>query len=158
MEIFLLSCLRHCWLASISQLLLNWVLTNSESETLYDWRFTVNQFVSAPSPLRLTTSIFFQLNTFDYSPYITSSLTKGWVCRLQLLLALASAVILGSESRRTHDHILLSQTRDSLTDSGSKLLYDWWFTANLFVFATSPLRLTTSNVFLNWALAVIVLM
>jgi hypothetical protein len=40
-------------------------------------------------------------------------LTRGRVCRSQLLLALASAVILGSESRRTHDHILLSQIRDS---------------------------------------------
>jgi hypothetical protein len=30
------------------------------------------------------------------------------------LLILASAVILGSESRRTHDHILLSQIRDFL--------------------------------------------
>jgi hypothetical protein len=27
---------------------------------------------------------------------------RGWVCRLQLLLALSSAVILGSEFRRTH--------------------------------------------------------
>jgi hypothetical protein len=32
--------------------------------------------------------------------------------RLQLLLPLASAVILGSESRGTRDHILLSQIRD----------------------------------------------
>jgi hypothetical protein len=40
------------------------------------------------------------------------SLTRGRVCRLQLLLALASAVILGSESRGTQDHILLSQIRD----------------------------------------------
>jgi hypothetical protein len=32
---------------------------------------------------------------------------------LQLLLVLASAVIHGSEFRRTHDHILLSQIRDS---------------------------------------------
>jgi hypothetical protein len=39
------------------------------------------------------------------------SLTRGPVCRLQLLLALASAVILGSESRGTHDHILLSEIR-----------------------------------------------
>jgi hypothetical protein len=30
----------------------------------------------------------------------------------QLLLAFASAVILGSESRGSHDHILLSQIRD----------------------------------------------
>jgi hypothetical protein len=40
------------------------------------------------------------------------SLTRGRVCRLQLLLALASAVILGSESRVIRDHILLSQIRD----------------------------------------------
>jgi hypothetical protein len=41
-------------------------------------------------------TFFFQRNTCGYSPYITSSLTRGWVCRLQLLLALASAIILGS--------------------------------------------------------------
>jgi hypothetical protein len=39
------------------------------------------------------------------------SLTRGRVCHLQLLLTLASAVILGSESRGTRDHILLSQIR-----------------------------------------------
>jgi hypothetical protein len=63
--------------------------------------------------LRLTTSNFiFQLNTCGYSPYITSSLTRGFVCRLQLLLVLASAVILRSESHGTHDHILLSHIPD----------------------------------------------
>jgi hypothetical protein len=40
------------------------------------------------------------------------SLTRGRVCRLQLLLALDSAVIFGSESRRTRGHILLYQIRD----------------------------------------------
>jgi hypothetical protein len=40
------------------------------------------------------------------------SLTRRRVCRLQLLLVLASAVILGSESRGTRDHILLSHIRD----------------------------------------------
>jgi hypothetical protein len=40
------------------------------------------------------------------------SLTRGRVCRLQLLLALASAVIFGSESRWTRGHTLLSQIRD----------------------------------------------
>jgi hypothetical protein len=40
------------------------------------------------------------------------SLTRWRVCRLKLLLALASAVIFGSESCRTHDHILLPQFRD----------------------------------------------
>jgi hypothetical protein len=39
------------------------------------------------------------------------SLTRR-IYRLQLLLALASAVILGSESRGTRDHVLLSQIRD----------------------------------------------
>jgi hypothetical protein len=72
----------------------------SESELLYDWRFTTEQFVLATSPLRLTTSNFiFQLNTSGYSPYVTSSLTKRWVCRLQLLLALDSAVIFRPESQ-----------------------------------------------------------
>jgi hypothetical protein len=40
------------------------------------------------------------------------SLTRGRVCRLQLLLVLASAVIFGSESLGTWDHILLSHIRD----------------------------------------------
>jgi hypothetical protein len=40
------------------------------------------------------------------------SLTRRRVCRLRLLLGLASAVIFVSESRGTHDHILLSQIRD----------------------------------------------
>jgi hypothetical protein len=38
-----------------------------------------------------------------------TSLTRGRVCSLQLLLCLASSFTLGSESRSTHDHILLSQ-------------------------------------------------
>jgi hypothetical protein len=87
----------------------------SESEILYDLRFTANQFVFATSPLRLTTSnSFFQLNTCGYNPYVTFSLMRGWVCRLQLLLPHASAVILRFGSPGTHDHILLSQIRDFL--------------------------------------------
>jgi hypothetical protein len=39
---------------------------------------------------------------------------RGWVCHLQLLLALASAFILSSEFRGTHNHILQSQIRDFL--------------------------------------------
>jgi hypothetical protein len=88
--------------------------SESESELLYDWRFPANQFVLATSPLRLTASNFiFQLNTCGYNLYVTTTLTRGWVCRLQLLLVLASAVVLGSESCGTHDDILLSQIRDS---------------------------------------------
>jgi hypothetical protein len=46
--------------------------------------------------------------------YGALSLTRGRVYRLQLLLALASGVILASQSRGTCDHILLSQIRDFL--------------------------------------------
>jgi hypothetical protein len=42
------------------------------------------------------------------------SQTRGRVCRLQLLLVLARAVIFGSESPRTRGLILLSQIRDFL--------------------------------------------
>jgi hypothetical protein len=41
-----------------------------------------------------------------------SSLTRGRVCILKSLLDFASSVILVSESRRTHDNILLFQIRD----------------------------------------------
>jgi hypothetical protein len=70
-------------------LVLNQLKPESESVTL---RLAVyRQFVLTTSPLRLTTSNFiFQLNTSGYSPYITSSLTSGWVCSLQLVLDLAS--------------------------------------------------------------------
>jgi hypothetical protein len=85
--------------------------TESKSKLRYDWRFNANQFVLETSPFRLTTSNFiFQLNTCGYNPYVTSSLTRGWVCRLQLLLVLASAVILRSEFRGTHDYCLRFET------------------------------------------------
>jgi hypothetical protein len=81
--------------------------SESESELHNEWRFTANQFVLPPSRLRITTTdYFFQLTRCGNSPYVTSSLTRRWVCRLQLLLVLASAVILGSEARGTHDHIV----------------------------------------------------
>jgi hypothetical protein len=42
-------------------------------------------------PLETHDQHFFQLNTCFHNPYVTSSLTRGWVCSLQFLLALASA-------------------------------------------------------------------
>jgi hypothetical protein len=95
-----------------------------ESVLLYDWRFKTNQFVLAISPLRLTATIFIlQLNTCGYSPYVTSSMTREWVCRLQLLLVLASAVIHRSESRGTNYHSVLSQIRDSPNLEGQVSLF-----------------------------------
>jgi hypothetical protein len=39
-----------------------------------------------------------------YIPYVMSSLTRGWICRLQLLLTLASELTLRYESRGAHGH------------------------------------------------------
>jgi hypothetical protein len=121
---------------------LNWNSeSESESELLYDWRFTANQFVLERSPLSLTTSNFiFQLKTCSYSPYVISSLKRGWVCRLQLLLVLASAVIL-----MTTFYFLLFETPP--TWSESELLYDWRFPADNFILTTRSMRLTTRNFF-----------
>jgi hypothetical protein len=92
-------------------------------ELLYDWQFTANQFVLATSPFRLMASIFFfRMNICFHSFYVTSSLTRGRVYRLQLLLVLASAVILRSESHGTYDRILLFQIRDS-SNLGGQYLY-----------------------------------
>jgi hypothetical protein len=77
----------------------------SESELLYDWWFTANQFVLATTPW--ASRLVILVSNWGYSPYVTSSLTRGWVYRLQLLLSLVSAVILTSEFHGTHDHILL---------------------------------------------------
>jgi hypothetical protein len=93
-------------------LLLNQSQAQSQNqELLYSWRFTANQFILAPSPLRLTARIFLLNWTPAVTVHITSYL-RGWVCHLKLLLVLASSFILGSGSRGTRDHILLSQIRD----------------------------------------------
>jgi hypothetical protein len=51
------------------------------------------------------------------------SLSRGRVCRLHLLLLLTSAVIHGSESPGTHNHILLSHIRRLLRLAGSRWRY-----------------------------------
>jgi hypothetical protein len=48
----------------------------SNSELLYDWRFTANQFALASNPLRPTTRDFFQLNPCGNSSHVTSSLAR----------------------------------------------------------------------------------
>jgi hypothetical protein len=71
----------------------------------------------------MTSNFILQLNTCGYSPYVKSSVTRGWVCCLQLVLVLASAVILRSESHGTHDHIWLSEIRDSPNLEGQGLVF-----------------------------------
>jgi hypothetical protein len=69
-------------------------------------------------PLETHDQYFFRLNTCGYSPYVTSSHQRGWVCHLKLLLNLASAVNLRSESHGTHDYTSKSQIRDSANLEG----------------------------------------
>jgi hypothetical protein len=91
-------------------------LTTAQSKSQSQSYFTTGGLPSLSSSWRQSLEthdqyFFFQLNTCGYGPYVTFSLTRGWVCRIQFLLVLASAFILGSESRGTHDHILLSEIR-----------------------------------------------
>jgi hypothetical protein len=83
-----------------------------KSKLYYD-RQSVGQSLLVPSPILGPRPDSCYCQTVDGLLIWAPSLTRGWVYRLQLLLAPASAVILGSESRRTQDNILLSQIRDS---------------------------------------------
>jgi hypothetical protein len=61
------------------------------------------------------------LNEFRDCWCVAPFLTRGRICRLQLQLVLASAVILKSEFRDNYYHILLSQIRDHPTWRDSSL-------------------------------------
>jgi hypothetical protein len=101
----------------MSLLIGDYPTTNSlHSTALTDWIQSQSQSYFTTGGLPPITSSWRQfpwvhdqkLNSWGHSPYVTSFPTREWVCRLQLLVVLASAVILGSESRGTHDHISLS--------------------------------------------------
>jgi hypothetical protein len=107
---FLVSCL--CFPGDKRGLLrANICLWLSESKLCYD-RLSVGQSVLVLSP-HIGPKPHFHCCQLWACCYGAPTLTRGRVCRLQLLLVLASSVILGSESRGTHDYILLSQIRDS---------------------------------------------
>jgi hypothetical protein len=86
--------------------------SESESELLYDWLFTANQFVLVPSPLRLTARIFFSIQHLR-SQFLYNILSDG---RIGLSFTFAAGPRQHIHSRirvpRTRDHILLSQIRD----------------------------------------------
>jgi hypothetical protein len=95
-------------------------LSQSQSQSQSQSYFTIgglpqisSSWLRAPRASQPECFFFFShLNTCGHSPYITSSLTRRRVCHLKLLLTLANAFILGSDSRVTRDHMLLSQFRD----------------------------------------------
>jgi hypothetical protein len=65
------------------------------------------------SHLELMTGFFFSVWRLWVSWCWAPSLTRGWACNLlvQFLLGLATVITLGSKSRRTHHHMLLSHLR-----------------------------------------------
>jgi hypothetical protein len=87
----------------------------SKSKLCYDRRSVGHRPVclGVQSPSGVQDQIFSTVRQFRVCCCGASSLTRGRVCRSRQLPVLARAVILGSESRGTHDHILLSQIRDS---------------------------------------------
>jgi hypothetical protein len=84
----------------------------SKSKLYYN-RQSVGQSVlvsglhQGPWPIFLSPWNFF-LRQLRVCYFVSPTLTRGQACHLQLLQGLASAVPLGSESRGTQDHILLS--------------------------------------------------
>jgi hypothetical protein len=85
--------------------------SKSKSKLCYDRR-SVCQSVLVPST-HLGALIFNSVTQLWVCWCEALSLTRERVCRLQLLLGLATALNLGSESHGALDHILLSQIRDS---------------------------------------------
>jgi hypothetical protein len=96
----------------------NHYLTNcnksKSSQVKVTLRLTVSQPVSlgVKPHLGLMTRYLLLFDSYGLVFCGAPSLTRGQVCLLYMLLALASAVFHGSESLGTRDHILLSQIWD----------------------------------------------
>jgi hypothetical protein len=80
------------------------------------------------------------------------SLTRGWVCLLYMLLALASVVFVASKSLRTRDHILLSQIWNFSFRRLLRLAGSRWMNCGL---SPSPSHIATDgqSVCLSWCRA-----
>jgi hypothetical protein len=91
-------------------------LSKWKSKLLYDWRYTANQFVLAPSPLRPTTRDFFQLNPCNNSPYVTSSLMRRWICLLWICLAFRQVYISHIEHVTENSNALVSTSSSVVAD------------------------------------------
>jgi hypothetical protein len=85
-------------------------------------RLTVSQPVSLGAHDQIFITLWQLRSCFCGAP----SLTRGRVCLLFMLLALASAVFLGSESLGIIDHILLSQIWDFPFRRLLRLAGSWW--------------------------------
>jgi hypothetical protein len=125
---------------------------------LYNLEFTVAHALgfSVSTSRHLATDLNTEPNTSNHSEVFLPFLVQSpWNADLgtQLKTLLDSQVFIASEFTSR-----ISTLRYTKSESESELLYDWRFTANQFVVAPSPLRLTSRIIFfLNWTPAVIVL-
>jgi hypothetical protein len=108
-------------------------------------RLTVSQSVSLGVEPHLGPhdQIFFTVWSLKLYFCGAPSLTRGRVCLLYMLLALANAVFLGSEFLGTRDHSLVSQIREFrfrrlLGLAGSVCLSVWGGPESLGIFVSSP--------------------
>jgi hypothetical protein len=93
----------------------------SKSKLCYDRRSAGQSVLESSIHLGLTTRSLLHVWQLWVCWFGAPFLMRGRVCRLQLLLALASAIILGFESRGTHYHILLKRYNwDSRTTNKKK--------------------------------------
>jgi hypothetical protein len=104
--------------------LLSLHLAKSKSKSHCDWRSVSKSWCRASSGAH--DQIFITVWQLWYFSCGAPSLTKGRVGHLYLLLALASAVFLGSKSLGTRDHILLSQILDFNFRRLLRLTGSWW--------------------------------
>jgi hypothetical protein len=84
----------------------------SKSKLCYDRRSAGQSVLEQSTHLGLTTRSLLLVWQLQSCSCGAPSLTRGRVCPLYMLLVLASAVFLGSESLGTWDHILLSHIWD----------------------------------------------
>jgi hypothetical protein len=149
------------------------ILLEPESELPTQWIFFLNDLVSIESESYVTTDgqsgspswnkapIWGLRQDFYYSLTVTVflcgafSLKRGRVCRLHLLLVLASTVILGSEALGTRDHILLSQIRNFpfrrlLRLAGLRWRYSIGLDSQLSLFLPSLRRRLRNHLFLGF--------
>jgi hypothetical protein len=110
-------------LSPIETSIVGLLLTNCSRELNWLVKVTLRLTVSQSVSLDQIFITVWQLRScFCGAP----SLARGWFCLLYMLLALASAVFLGSESLGTQDHILLSLIWDFPFRRLLRLARSWW--------------------------------
>jgi hypothetical protein len=120
MEILQLSWSRRCLLVNTPQLDSQLNCSQSQSYIATDGQSVSKSWCRAPSGAHDQIFItVWQLRSCFCGAL--PSLTSGGVCLSYILLGLASAVFLGSESLGTRDHILLSQDYWSIASIGFKI-------------------------------------